>query len=505
MNDAATFYTNRVLKDYKDNDNRHVDWVRSYLQLWTELQAYIKEHHTTGLVWSKSRKGKYSSTVTSMCLRMMFSHVATSNVKQAINPFAIRPTFYTQAAHSLNIVFTDKGLRHVLDGQKTHKNPELRSQGGVARQSPTKSHTPSPTSPKAPPQNHFPVLELEGKKWRVVLGKVPTISVNKTEGCHIYLSEESLDCEIVSAKTSEVNILVPQDGDYQTFINFCDSTQNEESHKFKPIIPMIYIRSHVKLVCPIFPPNTSGINIGRAATQNGATPAWQIGQSVQDVRVWYNNNFNQFPFTVPPYFPPVEVAGAQGQVAAGTTPVSTRPVQQQHANVQQAGREYTIPSPLHRLIAEIVDFFILFFIKASIVLSILHFNGIKEISKFAMNYIVEEIDEDTSIEELQKMMMVALVYRVFFLLRKERRVYCSSLAFQAESWLSRNRCARCGFGLCVPWYMLRANQVCDYTWLEQTPLLQLPPGAAVPRCTLSPCYFGALVHALPGAHGALGA
>ncbi|RXN01743.1 Adenylyl cyclase-associated protein 2 [Acipenser ruthenus] len=246
MNDAATFYTNRVLKDYKDNDKRHVDWVRSYLQIWTELQAYIKKHHTTGLVWR---------------------------------------------------------LRHVLDGQKTHKNPELRSQGGVARQSPTKSHTPSPTSPKAPPQSHSPVLELEGKKWRVeyqdhanslvisetelkhvvyafkcsnstlqikgkinsiivvatsikynafikllllalmcsvlfqVMGKVPTISVNKTEGCHIYLSEESLDCEIVSAKTSEVNILVPQDGDYpanqqQAFQQ--TATANLQRHMQKP-------------------------------------------------------------------------------------------------------------------------------------------------------------------------------------------------------------------------------------------------------------------------------
>lgn len=29
-----------------------------------------------------------------------------------------------------------------------------------------------------------------------------------------------------------------------------------------------------------------------------------------------------------------------------------------------------------------------------------------------MHFIVEEIDEDTSMEELQKMMLVALVYRV---------------------------------------------------------------------------------------------
>nr|KAF6381387.1 cyclase associated actin cytoskeleton regulatory protein 2 [Pipistrellus kuhlii] len=50
-----------------------------------------------------------------------------------------------------------------------------------------------------------------------VMGRVPTISINKTEGCHIYLSEDALDCEIVSAKSSEMNILIPQDGDYREF------------------------------------------------------------------------------------------------------------------------------------------------------------------------------------------------------------------------------------------------------------------------------------------------
>ncbi|XP_053873514.1 protein FAM8A1 [Malaclemys terrapin pileata] len=77
-----------------------------------------------------------------------------------------------------------------------------------------------------------------------------------------------------------------------------------------------------------------------------------------------------------------------------------------------AGREYIIPSLAHRFIAEMVDFFILFFIKATIVLSIMHLSGIKDISKFAMHYIIEEIDEDTSMEDLQKMMIVALIYRL---------------------------------------------------------------------------------------------
>ncbi|KAM5298323.1 protein FAM8A1 [Ctenodactylus gundi] len=79
---------------------------------------------------------------------------------------------------------------------------------------------------------------------------------------------------------------------------------------------------------------------------------------------------------------------------------------------RQAGREYVIPSLAHRFMAEMVDFFILFFIKATIVLSFMHLSGIKDISKFAMHYIIEEIDEDTSMEDLQKMMVVALIYRL---------------------------------------------------------------------------------------------
>lgn len=46
------------------------------------------------------------------------------------------------------------------------------------------------------------------------MGKVPTISINKTEGCHVYLSKEAVDCEIVSAKSSEMNILIPHGDDY---------------------------------------------------------------------------------------------------------------------------------------------------------------------------------------------------------------------------------------------------------------------------------------------------
>ena len=47
------------------------------------------------------------------------------------------------------------------------------------------------------------------------MGKVPTIQIDKSDGVQIYLSKDSLDCEVFSAKSSEMNISVPQaDGEF---------------------------------------------------------------------------------------------------------------------------------------------------------------------------------------------------------------------------------------------------------------------------------------------------
>ncbi|XP_078098008.1 protein FAM8A1-like [Mustelus asterias] len=139
--------------------------------------------------------------------------------------------------------------------------------------------------------------------------------------------------------------------------------------------------------------------------------------------------YNPFPLYPPPYFtlgvaaavPPTpgehpqqqqqEVATASGN---GVRLPATNAQQQPPAagNVHPRGREYTIPTLMHRFLAEMVDFLILFLLKAVVVLTVMHICGIKDLSKFALNYIIEEIDEDTSLEDLQKMMAVALMYRL---------------------------------------------------------------------------------------------
>merc|ERR1711962_524206 len=44
MNDAGQFYTNRVLKDWKEKDANHVAWVKAWIATLTELQGYVKKN-----------------------------------------------------------------------------------------------------------------------------------------------------------------------------------------------------------------------------------------------------------------------------------------------------------------------------------------------------------------------------------------------------------------------------------------------------------------------------
>ncbi|XP_049607237.1 adenylyl cyclase-associated protein 1 [Syngnathus scovelli] len=294
MQDAAMFYTNRVLKDYKEKDKTHVDWVRSYLAIWTDLQNYIKQYHTTGLSWSKTGPAASASVAPARSAPppppppgppppLSMDSSSGHGDSDPVN----RNALFESINRGADIT---KGLKHVKDDEKTHKNPGLRASSGpkpFTSPKPFSSPTPRAAPSAAPSRSAPPVLELDGKKWKVenqegqqglmitdtelkqvvyafkcsnstlqvkgklnsitldnckkmglvfddvvgivevincrdikiqVLGRVPTISINKTDGCHVYLSEKSLDCEIISAKSSEMNILVPgKDGDFSEF------------------------------------------------------------------------------------------------------------------------------------------------------------------------------------------------------------------------------------------------------------------------------------------------
>ncbi|KAL0739424.1 hypothetical protein Bca4012_015634 [Brassica carinata] len=51
-----------------------------------------------------------------------------------------------------------------------------------------------------------PKLELQMGRKR---GSAPTVSVDNTTGCQLYLSKDSLDTSTTTAKSSEINVMVP--------------------------------------------------------------------------------------------------------------------------------------------------------------------------------------------------------------------------------------------------------------------------------------------------------
>ncbi|XP_073957918.1 adenylyl cyclase-associated protein 1 isoform X2 [Choristoneura fumiferana] len=228
MNDAGQFYTNRVLKEWKEKDQKHVEWCRAWVQLLSELQAYVKQYHTTGLVWSGLRK------VTSD----MQTH-KNPQLRQGPAPF--KPAHAAAPGKSLPApgagavdkppVFARDGKKWLIEYQKGNPNlvvenaemnnvvymfrcrdSSLTVRGkvnGVVLDSCTKCAVVFDNLVSSVEFVNCQSVQMQ------VLGKVPTISVDKTDGCQIYLSPEALDVEIVSSKSSEMNVLVPKgNGDY---------------------------------------------------------------------------------------------------------------------------------------------------------------------------------------------------------------------------------------------------------------------------------------------------
>lgn len=49
-----------VLINFCFRDKIHVDWTKAWVQTLSELQAFVKQYHTTGLVWGGTNPPKVS-------------------------------------------------------------------------------------------------------------------------------------------------------------------------------------------------------------------------------------------------------------------------------------------------------------------------------------------------------------------------------------------------------------------------------------------------------------
>lgn len=167
MNDAGQFYTNRVLKEWKEKDTTHVEWARAWIQTLTELQQYIKQYHTTGLVWS----GKGAAPA---------SGAAPPPPPMGGCPPPPPPPTFDMSNMSLgegnddrSALFAEinqgenitKNLKKVTADMQTHKNPTLRT-GPAPFKTPTQFGSAS-KAPSGAPAVKDPVFTRDGKKWLI--------------------------------------------------------------------------------------------------------------------------------------------------------------------------------------------------------------------------------------------------------------------------------------------------------------------------------------------------
>ncbi|KAK9321421.1 adenylate cyclase associated N terminal-domain-containing protein [Lipomyces orientalis] len=179
MKDSAQFYSNRVLKDYKDIDRKHVEWAQSFLKVLTGLQVYVKKHHTTGPTWNA--KGEEVQKVLAESSGATPAPVeAAAGAPPPPPPPPPPPASVFQVTSEalapnggLGAVFAEinkgeaitSGLKKVDKSQMTHKNPSLRAQEPIASDKPGSPAPPS--KPQNLKQKKPPRIELEGTKWIV--------------------------------------------------------------------------------------------------------------------------------------------------------------------------------------------------------------------------------------------------------------------------------------------------------------------------------------------------
>ncbi|KIW41641.1 hypothetical protein, variant 1 [Exophiala oligosperma] len=193
---GAQYYGNKILKEYKDKDKSHVEYIQAYYKIFRSLAAYVKEHFPTGLTWNNK-----DGVDAVAALKQIQAGASASKAPAAAGgppppppppplpkfdddgppPPPMPPSGGAAQGGDMTAVFEQlnqgsgitAGLKKVDKSQMTHKNPSLRSNSSVPQRSNSGS---SAGRGKSPLPNKKPDSmrskkpsrkELDGTKWIV--------------------------------------------------------------------------------------------------------------------------------------------------------------------------------------------------------------------------------------------------------------------------------------------------------------------------------------------------
>ncbi|KIX05347.1 uncharacterized protein Z518_06219 [Rhinocladiella mackenziei CBS 650.93] len=196
---GAQYYGNKILKEYKDKDKSHIEYIQAYYKIFRSLVAYVKEYFPTGLTWN-TKDGIDALEA----LNQIQAGVATPKAPGVgVGPAPpppppplpkfdddgppappLPPSGGAAPGGDMSAVFNQlnqgsaitAGLRKVDKSEMTHKNPSLRASSTVPARSGSQTSVTSSGRGKSPLPNKKPESmrskkpgrkELDGNKWIV--------------------------------------------------------------------------------------------------------------------------------------------------------------------------------------------------------------------------------------------------------------------------------------------------------------------------------------------------
>lgn len=269
---GSDFFGNKIRVQYKTSNPEQVEFVATFKALLTELMSYVKAHHTTGVTWNPRGVDTSEYSPAAAAPAPAAAKPAAPAGPAGINAvFAGIRSIDQSEGRTAGLKKVTKDMQTWRAEYKGGDAPAPAAKAAPAAEK--KPAAPAAAKPAKPPvceqrngnwsiENYVggsPVtvsdinmkqqvyifgctdaaIILEGKAKSIVLdnckktklifdnavssieivncknvqvqckGKVPSVAIDKTDGCLVYVSWEGRDAQFVTSKSSEMNVAFP--------------------------------------------------------------------------------------------------------------------------------------------------------------------------------------------------------------------------------------------------------------------------------------------------------
>ncbi|TMW63887.1 hypothetical protein Poli38472_014797 [Pythium oligandrum] len=271
---GSDFWGNKIRVQYKSSNPDQVEFVTSFKALLIELMAYVKEHHLTGVTWNP-QGGDAGAYVPAAAAPAASAAPAAGGINSV---FAGIRSIDQSAGHTAGLRKVTKDMQtwrseYKGDGAAPAAPKAVEKKAAAPAAAPVKAKTPvceqrngnwfvehqvggAPVTIKDLNMKQQvyvfgcqdAVIILEGKAKSIVLdnakktkllfddavssieivncknvqvqckGKVPSVAIDKTDGCLVYVSYEGRDVQFVTSKSSEMNVAFPTSPEGDEFV-----------------------------------------------------------------------------------------------------------------------------------------------------------------------------------------------------------------------------------------------------------------------------------------------